>query len=370
MGMTDFQQTSYIGPNISEALTSPSQIQTFMGWNQVVQVVNTSNISSDLISLANGGKAILRVQDYSMGSKQQSTAPDLITGATDRTAYHKGPVTIDGTLKYPLTIESGNGTVSGFSFFTVGALLSKKPTMAFDLQGAGGEIIGGCKANKVSIGCESEKPVECDMEVWGVSTSHSNISQGGPVISTEDINDPPFTDVLATTGYGPVTQDYGGSDLVNGVDVSGKLSLVQIPMWDACWVEGVPDGMFVKGFKIDISNELKRFYTMGNNMGASPYGLNATSLGAGQRKITGTLSWQSDASGKLKAIIGAGIRKVRIYIKGVGGIEMKNCVWDAKPPTISTGDRVTCETSFQALGDTGIFDAIVLLDANGNEITV
>ena len=75
--------------------TDPNTVKTIMGWNQVVGVDIT----------ANGSYQTLRVSDYQMGSKQSGDAPSYVTGLSDRTAWTKGPVEIDGSVSFPYTFD-------------------------------------------------------------------------------------------------------------------------------------------------------------------------------------------------------------------------------------------------------------------------
>ena len=309
-------------------------IKTLMGWNQIVQVLNPIN-GSPLTA------GILRVNSYNMGSKQEGEAPDYVTGATDRTAYTKGPVTTEGTLDFPITIESGSGTVPGFSFFKAGAELVSNPQASFEIQGTTlGEMLGGCKINSTTIKCDAKEHVSCSSTVWGVSEGTDNTSSSGNTI--------------------PLEQVYGDSNGAQGTSVVGQFQLVQIPMWDAVLVTGAPDGMYVIGFSVTIDNALQRNYTLGSGVSRSPYGLNATSISSKQRKITGTVKWQSDTDGSLRAIMGSGIKSLTVAISSVGTMTLSNCLWNAAPPTISTGDRMVCESPFTALGSTGGFDALTI----------
>ena len=64
--------------------------------------------------------------------------------------------------------------------------------------------------------------------------------------------------------------------------------------------------------------------------------------------------------------MGSGIKALTISINGIGAggaaktPYLQNCLWNAAPPTISTGDRMVCESSFTALGNSGGFDALTI----------
>jgi len=330
---------------------SPNTMQTLMGWNQMVSV----NIGST-------GYKALRVSDYSIGTNQTGDAPDYVTGRSDRTAWTKGPVVVEGNLSYPLTFETGTDTLSGFDFFAQGAALAdivgSGSYEGFSMQVSAGELIEGCYVNNASISCQAEQPIECSSTIWGISLEPN---------TSDDGNTPPPKYYEADSfGIGPSagTANTGSPDGDNTFRTS--LTTVQIPMWDAVKIEGAPDGMYIVGFSLEIDNQLQRNYTMGNQNTASPWGLNATSISAGQRRITGSITWQSDDSGKINTVLGSGIRELKITIGTPTTNQvftLNNCLWNAVPPRLAPGDRVTCESGFTALGGDGTtsdFDALVL----------
>ena len=323
------------------ALTNPNAVKTLVGWNQAVWITDGSLV-----------RKVLRVTDYNMGSKQTGDAPDYVTGRQDRTAWTKGPIEIDGTLTYPLTFETSGQTFNGLNMFLFGAKLADDIQGTFGIESTAGEVVAGCKVQSTTISCNAGEPIQCNSTVWGISTQ-TNTSSGNPT---------PF---LASDAGGSVAK----TGLVLGENVDGVFTTVQVPMWDACYVQGAPDGMLVVGWSITIDNQLKRNYTMGDqningSVYGSPWGLNATSISAGQRRVTGTLTWQSDSEGVLNYILGSGIDGLTISIRTDSGdfdfiMTMANCLWNASPPRLATGDRVTVESSFTALGTGNIdFDAI------------
>ncbi len=311
-------------------------VQTLMGWNQLVEI--------DL----GGGYLPLRVSDFNMGSKQEGDAPDYVTGASDRTAWTKGPVTTEGNISYPFTFYDGGTTLSGIEMFQEAANLAANPGESFQVKcSATNDNVDmiefdGCKIQTSEIRCDAEGVIECSSNIWGIAETLENVS-GGTITRT----------LLNNLGIPAGSTD--GHD---------ELTTVQIPMWDACEIIGAPDGMYVVGFSLQIDNQLQRNYTMGTQLGQSPYGLNASSISAGQRRVTGTITWQSDAVGLLSAIMGTGIEALQINIGSGVVLDLTRCLWNAVPPSISPGDRITCESSFVALGsgssDEGGFDALVI----------
>jgi hypothetical protein len=224
--------------------------------------------------------------------------------------------------------------------FRLGAELAEDIQQTFGMKSTIGETIGGCKVQTASISCNSGEPIQCSATVWGI-TEQTNLSTGGAQEVPEYY-----------------TQ---GENTATGVDVAGELQIVQVPMWDTVRVEGAPSGMLVVGFRVEVDNQLQRNYTMGNETINSPWGLNATSISAGQRRVTGSLTWQSSDEGLLSFIMGAGINELIITINNGFTMTMNNVLWNANPPRLATGDRVTVESSFTALGaGTTDFDALLI----------
>jgi hypothetical protein len=316
-------------------LSTPNDVLTLMGWNQAVYIDpdGTENWQ------------VLRVTDYEIGARQTPDAPDYVTGRQDRTAFTKGPIEIEGTLSYPLTFETGGNTFNGLQMFTLGAELARNPQNSFGIKSSAGETLQGCKVQTTSLSCNAGEGIQCSSTVWGISTEE-NMSVG-----SDDAR--------------VLTSDLG---VAAGENVDNQFTTVQIPMWDAVKIAGAPDDMLVVGFNIQVDNQLQRNYTMGNQTVYSPWGLNATSISSGQRRITGSVTWQSSDLAQIKAVWGAGIQELVITIKTSSTtsklITLSKCLWNAQPPRLSTGDRVTIETPFTALGE-GLqdFDAMVIADA-------
>lgn len=328
---------------------------TLMGWNQLVQI-DFTDLDQDP-GLTGGSTQVLRVDNYNIGVSQQSDAPDYVTGRQDRTAWKRGPITSQGDLSYPFTLTTG------IDMFRVAAELANYPKNSFSIESSVHPRMSGCKINTSELACSAENEVTANSQVWGIvndsalttirsygdgSRIHWGDGAGGIVLSGKQVG------------------SNSNAGVVEGVDVDGQLLLEQIPMFDACSVVGAPEGMFITGFSISIDNQLKRNYTMGTGSSGdtqySPLGLNATSISAGQRRITGTITWQSDFQGYISQILGSGIASLIIRIANFE-LTMNNALWMAEPPTLSAGDRVTCQSSFIALGTGDVaFDALLIGD--------
>lgn len=332
---------------------------TLMGWNQLVQI-DFTGLEGDI---SNTGKQVLRVDSYNIGVSQTSDAPDYVAGRQDRTAFKRGPITSQGDLTYPFTIGPNGDAGTGIDMFKVAAELANYPKNAFSIESSVHPRMGGCKINTSELGCTAENEVTANSQVWGIvddealatirsfgdaSRIHWGFGAGGISLTGKEVG------------------SNANAGVVEGVDVDGQILLEQIPMFDACSIVGAPEGMLITGFSISIDNQLQRNYTMGTGATGvdqySPLGLNATSISAGQRRITGTITWQSDFQGYIAQILGSGIASLVIRIAGFE-LTMNNALWMAEPPTLSTGDRVTCQSSFIALGTgTNAFDALVIGD--------
>jgi len=319
-----------------------STVQTLMGWNQLVQL--------DLASLG-GGYIPLRVTNFNMGSSQTGDAPDYVTGADDRTAWMKGPVTTEGSIEFPYTVPS-SGTLSGYDMFAEGANLAENPGNSFQVKCSATNDatnlieFDNCKIQTVELKGDAEGSLSCSATIWGIAETLLNVSSGDGTATRVELS-----------GLGDPDGSAGGGEGI------GKLTTVQIPMWDAVKISGAPDDMFIVGFSLQVENNLKRLYTMGTQDGASPYGLNASSIANNQRKVTGSITWQSNSAASLTSILGAGIGALTIEIgpDTIKTFTLNRCLWTAVPPTVSAGDRITCESSFVAIGSgETAFDALTL----------
>ena len=348
---------------------------TGMGWNQVVQI-DFSDASELFTEFSAPSTEVFRVENYSIGVSQTAEAPDYVTGRQDHTAWKKGPIESQGDLSFPFMLPRGSDVTGGFGLFLCGSELSKEPGASFTIQSSAHPRISGCKVNTCKISCESSDNIKASASVWGIvdqdelSTIHSYGDDGRYIWGPEgaSLSDEHLQNYLQFSN--PDLND-GLPGVGRGANVTGSLVLEQIPMFDIVSVEGAPSGMFVTGFSLDVNNKLKRNYTMGSGSEGSnlspysPYGLNATSISANQREITGTLKWQSDFQGYISQILGAGIDRLIIRIGPIQFL-LNQVVWNAQPPTLSAGDRMTVESKFTALGsgnsseDDSGFDALVI----------
>mgnify|MGYP001579597145 FL=1 len=315
----------------------------------------------------------MRTTDYEIGVRQTGEAPDYITGRQDRTAWRKGPIETEGTLTFPFTLPFTQvGASTGAALFIGAANLAKFPNATFIIKSSAHPQVAGCKVQSATISCEAGAEVTARATVWGVIDAQemADIHSYQP-----DENAP-----TRITWGSPADAGYisiGGIDTAgspDGEDVpADTLVLEQIPLWDIISIVGAPTGMFITGMEITIENNLVRLYTMGtgslgtDNSLYSPFGLNPTAIGANQRRITGTITWQSDAEGRISQILGAGINEMLIYI-GPWLFTLNNVLWNANPPRLAVGDRVTVQSSFIALG-TGLgqvggaeFDALQITE--------
>lgn len=346
---------------VGDRSTSPSEPnlgKTLMGWNQLVAITGNPNL--------NLSNTALRVSDYSIGINQEGNAPDYITGSQDATAWTKGPIETQGDLSYPFTFGAGLG------LFAAGAGLVFDPQESFSIQSSAHMRIDGCKINTVRVSCEAGGMIESSANVWGIaSTINNDFDNVNPAFVTGGLSD--LTAVSSGDGNDAARTLASGFGNPNGVlnedSPHGGVFLEQIPQWDVVKIVGAPTSMHVVGFSLEINNRLVRNYTMGDETGASPFGLNAASITAQQRRVTGSLTWQSGAGvpgneGNITQLVAAGLESLNITIysdnngaSSVVGNEidsirmiMNNCLWNATPPRLSPADRVTVESGFTALG--------------------
>jgi len=330
-----------------------SEVRTLMGWNQLVTLTDSPGGILEL----GAAESVIRVSDYKIGITQSGEAPDFVTGRQDRTAWKKGPITSQGDLSFPFVFGAdGGGT--GVALFKAAANLVFNPGENFTISSSVHPTLRGCKVNSASIECQSGGEITSRAQVWGIVTE-SDLIEINSFGDTERKLYPDTADGSAgnTTG--------GFADGAPAVSYT-ELNLEQIPQWDAVSVTGAPTGMFVVGFSLNIDNRLVRNYTMGNNDDElySPFGLNAQSISANQRMITGTITWQSNKQGGIQQVVGTGISSLVIKIgkpTAALTLTLNNCLWNAEPPTLGTSDRVTVESSFTALGaNDAEFDALVI----------
>ena len=338
--------------------------QTLMGWNQLVTITG-----NDALNLRSGP---LRVTDYNIGIRQEGDAPDYITGRQDRTAWMKGPVISEGDLTYPFTFTIGA------DMFAAGAGLVFDPQESFSIQSSAHPKIEGCKIQTVSISCNSGEEIQTRATVWGIVDELNNDLLDPGQTGFEDPSFPGLLAVSSADGDDAARTVGVGFGNPDGITTVGEPNLIleQIPQWDVVQVVGAPEGMHVVGFSIEVNNNLVRNYTMGDGTGASPFGLNATTISANQRRVTGTLSWQSNMDGTIAQIVGVGLESLTIVINSPSPgaaesitLQLDNCLWNAVPPSLSATDRVVVETSFTALGaNTAEFDALVMTLPDGTVV--
>jgi len=358
--------SSIPGAQRADNPTDPTLGLTLMGWNQLVKIIAGSNryLGGSLGPFGDPGSP-LRVSGYDIGVKQEGNAPDYITGRQDRSAWMKGPIESQGTLEYPFTFRTG------IAMFSAGASLVFNPGESFEIESSAHPKLRGCKINTVNISCNAREEIKTRAEVWGIVDTLENT-----LIDTEEFDplNPGYTNLLdvSSADGDQARRTVGvGFGNIQGITTTGfpNLILEQIPQWDVVRIEGAPTGMHVVGFTLDIANNLIRNYTMGDNTGASPFGLNATSISANQRRVSGTLQWQSNMDGTIAQILGTGLETLIITIFSPEGpfvLQMNNCLWNAVAPRLSATDRVVVETSFTALGaNEEEFDALRITLPNG-----
>jgi hypothetical protein len=306
-----------------------SNNKTLVGWNQVVYLG------------ADGGTLKpYKVTNCSIGIKQDTTVPPLVTGKTDALAFQKGVIKVAGSINTPLTNAIGSlllkaacDTASGG-----GAIAMQSSMIKSDVEL---EI----KINSCTITANKENPIELTVDFIGRVKS----------------NDPQYSsatsELFAWTGLGNP----------DGVDATG-MATEQIPMFDRVSIDEAFLPVSIQNaiptnISFTIANNLKENYVLGVGGTSS---LNAFSISAGQRMLTGKIGFQSGLDGTIGIVAVAGTGGnggFRIYksqdpdgsdpsaiLIDVSGDDYYP-VWNAAPPTLST-ELVTYESEFKLIAKT------------------
>jgi hypothetical protein len=164
------------------------------------------------------------------------------------------------------------------------------------------------------------------------------------------------------TTLGGVTDTHGGSD-------PSGLQTEQIPMFDQVHIPTgfMPDGienLLPTSVTLTFENHLIRNYILGVDGDHSS--LDAFSISSGQRKLSGSMGFQSGTSGKIAYVQNAGMGDAwsgsdtdlnfadLIRISG----DDYRCLWSAAPPTLNT-QKVVVELEFVLIATTPGFHITV-----------
>lgn len=295
------------------ANTTPAQ----MGWNQTVRVQYGD---------FNG---VIKVKDFSVGITQKFEVPDLVTGATDRLTWSKGVVEVGGSLNAPLTASFANSVIKAANDAATGTgLVTLTSTVHGTMQ---------AKVNTCRVSCEAEGPIEVSCDLFGR-------------LVTGDVQS-------STNGKEEAQVAYGGTTNFNGGADPTGLVLEQIPMFDQVKVNlsmlpgNQSEGTYLLpiGVTFSMDNKLVRNYVLGLDNSSS---LNALSISAGQRVLSGTMKFQSGQSGQIAYVTNAGAGKQAegnfLDFAGLIQIDASKYVpiWSAAPPQLNTG-KVIIELEYQ-----------------------
>lgn len=310
---------------------------TAMGWNQIVSVQPT----------AGGNWAAIKVSDYSVGIKNDFEVPALISGLTDKITWSKGMITVEGDISAPLT-QSLSSKLLKYGLYINGALnqINVKCTISNPVNNA--------MINSFSITATSGEYIQTKVSLWGVlnDTGHEYQSDYGGI-------DPPSVDINSSAIYFGIGGAGGlaSADQTNtSTGYGATYGLEQIPMFDQ--VTGVSDLMPQSGMgepisvTFEVNNNLMRNYTLGQQT------LDAYSVSAGQRDVTGEISWQSTGNTAALGYVTIGGSKTMTASLDFAGLVTLDvtsgvaAVYGAQPPVLNVSDRVTSSCRFQLLSTT------------------
>jgi hypothetical protein len=308
---------------------------TIMGWNQ--RVVAKRGTTGDV--------KILKVKSFSVGITQNYDVPDLVTGATDRITWSKGTIDLRGSIEAPMTQSFTDMVLVAADYASI------DPSEA--VMQVYSDIHGGpyaCMVNTVTITANEKEPVQITAEFIGRLgvNLHSNSTGTDSVVMSDS----------AGTVDGYLTQSAGSLGTPDPLDVE------QIVMFDRVALgTGMNPGtqgctsLLPIGFTLTMDNKLQQNYILG--CGGNWSSLDAWSISAGQRLISGTVRFQSGSNGTIQYVknvgttggdAGAGdLININDMIV-VDGTEFM-VLWGAKPPSLGV-DKVIVELTFTLIART------------------
>ena len=292
---------------------------TVMGWNQLVKMVSGA-----------GTPTTVPVTDYNVGINQAPDVPDLVSGKSDRYVFSLGKIEVQGTINAPLTSLVGDTLVAN----AIG--LAEDPSLYITCQTSayGYFSITGARVNRLTVSANEGEPINISAEIWGVGDWSGSSAPTSRLVDQE----------VTTAQAGYILEGFAPSEIAQQV--------YQIPMFDQ--VTGaenllpVTNGV-VTSVEIVIDNKLQRNYVLG-----STQGLDAYSISAGQRLVTGRVSWQSSATGYFDFITGAGTGTATnlVNFADVFSINLAagRLLFGATPPPVNV-NKLVGEADFTVLTD-------------------
>ena len=296
---------------------------TLRGWTQRVMAARRTDPLK-----------MLRVRNFNVGISQTYDVPDLVTGLTDRITWSKGVIDFRGNLEAPLTTSINEMLVKAADHACLGvdgAILQVQS-----------DVHGGpysCMVNRLTITANEREAISVSAELIGRVGLLNNETLNSSTDGTE-----------AVTLMGSTGESTGGN-----VDAyKSEFITEQIPMFDTVIVgEGMnPAGSceFLQpiGCSLTIDNKLQQNYVLG--CGTEKSSLDAYSISAGQRTISGTMRFMSGENGQINypKLVGMGagggtLLNFADMIK-IDGTKFRP-LWAAKPPQLGV-EKVVVELEF------------------------
>lgn len=320
---------------------------TAMGWNQIVSVKETGGST---------WKAI-KVSDYNVGVKNEFETPALISGLTDKITWSKGLITVEGDISAPLTKTLAGNLLKYGLYDSVTQNLTQ-----IDVKCTISNPTNNAMINSLSITATAEEFIQTKVSLWGVlgdTTGQYTSSYTAIENPIYEINSDAVYFTASTAASYPA--DYASNSGYGVNDTTIKLE--QIPMFDQVTnvKKLMPDESMGEPISVsfEVDNKLMRNYTLGQNT------LDAYSVSAGQREVTGEITWQSN-DGQLGYITIGGTKTLSgtVSFGGIINLNVADVValYGAAPPVLTVNDRVTASCRYQLLNTKYGFMAISITE--------
>lgn len=317
--------------------------KVLVGWNQLLKL---------------NGIAV-KVTSFNVGIKQDPELPDLVIGGSDRLAFQKGVISVEGNISAPMT-----NRLSDIFLDAIDNIPHGGGSIVLESSALPGGLTFETYINQLTITAEAGEPINVSADFYG------RIFDTGNGMSPEDFS----------SGKGTLTNGEIG-EMDGDTSWDGDYSPEQIPMFDRIVIDtgflpldesrmGSPGNFLVPiGLTFTVNNNLNRNYVLSvgdANSSGDVGSLNAFSINRGQRLLSGSMKFQSgytSSNAKLAIIMNSGRSGgsansgFAIYGSSVDGtyngtkiLHVDGSkffpVWSAAPPTVGT-DRLTYEAEFK-----------------------
>lgn len=297
---------------------------TLMGWNQVVWLTDSNKA--------------LKVSEFSLGIKQSFNVPDLITGLTDAITWSKGTVEVTGRLSAPLTQSFSTSLLAKGLIDPSSGLLDEvwlKASVCDEIE---------AKINSIDISATAGEAITSTIELFG------RLSVGTDYVSNWGKDKDDQTLMLFESTGTSLSDEARNAALAS-------FELEEVPMFDRVLnadsflpQETTQSACQVTKIDLKIENNLKRNYVLGSET------LNCYSISAGQRKLTGSVTYISGGDGQLNYVVRAGLGGMalkKVYF-GPVSIDLSTgtkILFEATPPSLRPSDVISLSSNFQILSD-------------------